>query len=234
MKRILFILLTFFAAGCLSHEATAQNKISVEAGADFMSNYIWRGNKLGNFSWQPYVAISYGRFSFDAWGSTGFKDTELLELDLTLAYKHKGLKLSVSDFWFTLPGNGVKYFDYSATTPHVYQAEAAYDFGPFSLNWATIFAGNDGIRANGNRAYTSYMSAKVPFSVVGCSCVAEVGAALWDTTYMDNVDGFDVCDVSLQAFREFNIADIIRIPLLGKITYNPATDKYFFTIGLCL
>ncbi len=234
MRKSIFILLALFAAMSLPNNATAQNKVTFNAGADFVSSYLWRGNKLGNFSWQPYVAVTYGKFTLDAWGSTGFKDTELLELDLTLTYRHKGFKIAVSDFWFTMPNSGVKYFDYSATTPHVYQAEASYDFGLFSLSWATIFAGNDGIKSNGDRAYTSYMSAKVPFSVVGFNCMAEVGVAPWETSYMANVDGFDVCDLSLQASRVFNIADIIRIPILGKVSYNPAIDKCYFVLGLSL
>ena len=49
----------------------AQDEVEASVGTDVVSSYVWRGQKLGGFSVQPYVGIDYKGFSLSAWGNVG-------------------------------------------------------------------------------------------------------------------------------------------------------------------
>ena len=49
--------------------ANAQDEVEVSVGADVVTNYLWRGQKLGEGSVQPTLGISYNGLSVGAWGS---------------------------------------------------------------------------------------------------------------------------------------------------------------------
>ena len=140
-----------------------QDKVEASIGADIVSGYIWRGQDLGGVSLQPSASIAYKGFSLGAWGSVGIESTDAKEFDLTLGYSTGGFSVSVTDYWFN---TGAGYFHYDAhNTAHVYEAQLGYDFGPVAVNWYTNFAGDDGVKGNGDRAYSSYISVAAPFKL---------------------------------------------------------------------
>ena len=51
------------------------------------------------------------------------------------------------------------------STAHVFEAQVGYDFGPLAVNWYTNFAGADGVKENGKRAYSSYLALSAPFKL---------------------------------------------------------------------
>ena len=72
MKKIVL-----FAWGLvLSGTALAQEKIEATIGADFVSQYIWRGLDCGNVSVQPTLGVAYKGFSLSAWGYFNYKAHE--------------------------------------------------------------------------------------------------------------------------------------------------------------
>ena len=80
-----------FAVGLLLGVATieAQEKeVGTTIAADIVNQYIWRGQDLGNVSFQPTLGVSYQGFSMSAWGSVGLSDSndtkELTHYDLYL------------------------------------------------------------------------------------------------------------------------------------------------------
>lgn len=151
----------------------AQDKVEADIGADLVSGYIWRGQDLGNVSIQPSASVSYKGFSLSGWGSVGLDKEDTKEFDLTLGYSSGGFSVSVTDYWFD---GGPEYFHYGAhNTSHVFEAQVGYDFGPLAVNWYTNFAGADGVKANGNRAYSSYFSIAAPFKLGGLDWSAEIG-----------------------------------------------------------
>ncbi|MEX2428078.1 MAG: TorF family putative porin, partial [Bacteroidales bacterium] len=85
-----------------------------DAGADIVSNYIWRGSKFGTGpAVQPYVEFSAGNFAVGSWGSFGITDNESPEADLYLTYGFDfGLSVGITDYYF--PGSD--YFDYSTAS----------------------------------------------------------------------------------------------------------------------
>jgi len=51
--------------------ASAQEAVETTLQADIVSQYIWRGQKLGNVSVQPTLGIEWKGLSLTAWGSVG-------------------------------------------------------------------------------------------------------------------------------------------------------------------
>ncbi len=209
----------------------AQEKTEVNVGADLVSGYIWRGTDCGGVSIQPTLSVARSGFSLTAWGSVGFESTDTKELDFTLGYNTGGLTVAVTDYWFNQT-NGVsnRYFDYQANnTAHVFEATLAYDFGPLALSWNTNFAGADAKKANGDRAYSTYIEAKAPFKLGGTDFAAEVGFTPWEGAYSNK---FNVTNIGLRADRDLQITDAFALPVFAKVTMNPYEDQAYFVFGM--
>ncbi|MCM1076929.1 MAG: hypothetical protein NC411_06180 [Bacteroides sp.] len=213
---------------------SAQDKVEAEIKADFVSQYIWRGQDMGDFSLQPTLGVAWRGLSLTAWGSTGISDSDdTREFDLTLGYSIGGLSFGVTDYWFDTPNS--KYFVYAAhRTSHVFEANVGYDFGPVSIGWYTNFAGNDGVTRSGKRAYSSYVEVSAPFSLGGLSWCATLGAVPYATSFYADVNGFAVVNASLSATYDIKVTDSFSIPIFATINTNPCTQKAFFVAGFTL
>jgi hypothetical protein len=234
MKKI--VLMAMMIATGMS--ATAQDKVETTVAADVISNYIWRGQDLGDVSLQPTLGVSYKGLSLTAWGSVGLTDPlDTKEFDLTLAYTTGGLNIGITDYWFNAGLDpDARYFKYDAHgTNHVFEANIGYDFGVASVQWFTNFAGNDGINKDGERAYSSYAEVVVPFKLSAIDWTATVGAVPFATSfYNDWTSGFAVTNVSLKATKEIKVTDSFSIPVFGQIAANPCTQKAYLVFGFTL
>ena len=69
--------LFFMAALMLSVTAVKaqENSIETTISADFVNQYIWRGQDLGHVSVQPTLGIGYKGFAVSAWGSVGLTNS---------------------------------------------------------------------------------------------------------------------------------------------------------------
>lgn len=225
--------LLMMSAGVSAQEVSnAEDKVEVNAGADLVSRYIWRGQDCGYAAIQPTVGVSYKGLSLSAWGSFGVADVnDTEELDLTLSYTTGGFNVGITDYWFG--DSDVRYFLYDAhKTAHVFEANLGYDFGPVSLNWFTNFAGADGVNKSGKRAYSSYVEAAVPFSVGTLDCVASVGAVPYSTSYYADAHNFAVTNISLNVSKEFSVAKSLTLPIFAQLTANPSTQKLYMLFGV--
>lgn len=218
----------------LTATATAQDNVEANISADFVNQYIWRGQYLGGVSVQPTLGLSYKGLSLTAWGSTELdKEVGTKELDFTLAYTFKGFNVGITDYWIGRSND--KYFKYGAhETCHVFEANVGYDFGPVALQWYTNFAGADGCDKDGDRAYSSYVEADVPFRLGGLDWTAALGAVPYATTSYSKASGFAVTNVSLKASKDINITKSFSIPLFAAIATNPSTQKAYFVCGFTL
>lgn len=224
MKKILFIFL------CVAGMATAeaQDKLQASLGADLVSQYIWRGQDLGDASLQPSLGIGWQGLSLSAWGSVGITDPQdTKELDLTLGYAYEGFNVGVTDYWFS---NG-SYFKYKAhQTTHVWEANLGYDFGFLNVQWYTNFAGDDGVNKDGKRAYSSYLELSAPFRLATLDWTATLGTVPYATT-LYGANGFCVTNVSLRATKDFVIKERYHLPLFVGLTANPRSEKLYLLFG---
>ena len=218
--------------------ASAQDRVDASASADFVSQYVWRGQDLGGISVQPSLGLSWRGLSLTAWGNVGFDSGDTKELDLTLGYSVGGFNVGVTDYWFN-SGPDERYFYYGAhSTAHVFEANVGYDFGPLALQWYTNFAGNDykpGDDGSQKHAYSSYVELSAPFRLGGMEWLAAVGAVPYEASaiYAD-VDGFAVTNVSLRTTKEVAVTPRFTVPLFASVSANPTTQKAYFACGFTL
>lgn len=212
--------------------AVAQDKVEATIQADFVSQYIWRGQELGQVSLQPTLGLSYKGLSLTAWGNVGLSDPDdTKEFDLTLGYAYKGFNIGITDYWFN---TNDRYFSYAAhETSHVFEANIGYDFGPVALQWYTNFAGRD-YDDNNDRNYSSYFEISAPFRLAKLDWTATIGAVPYATDFYSDANGFAVTNVSLRAEKEIKITKSFGIPLFAGVTANPSTEKAFFVCGFTL
>ena len=222
------------ALGGVLSPLAAQDMVEATVQADVVSQYIWRGQDLGDVSLQPTLGLAYKGLSLTAWGSVGLSDPDdTKELDLTLAYKVGGLNIGVTDYWFNAPND--RYFCYAAhETSHVFEANIGYDFGPVAVQWYTNFAGNDGFNKSGKRAYSSYVEASAPFRLAGCQWTAAVGAVPYATSFYADAGGFAVTNVSLRAAKDIHVTKSFTLPLFAAVSANPSTEKAYMVFGFTL
>lgn len=221
--------------------AGAQDKVEASVGADVVSGYVWRGQDLGHAAVQPSASVAYKGFSLGAWGSYGIVDSgDTKELDLTASYSAGGFTVGVTDYWFSGAEEKDRYFMYNAhRTAHVFEANVGYDFGKCSVNWYTNFAGSD-YRADGKRAYSSYVEIAAPFKLGGMQWNAAVGAVPFKSaaTYLDAsgnpVGGFAVTNITLSASRDMKITEQFSLPVFAAVTANPNSQKMYLTFGVSL
>ena len=232
MKRVNKYVLAVFLLS-VTAAVEAQNT-TIEA--DIVSQYIWRGQDLGDVSLQPSLGIDYNGWSLTAWGNVGLSephDTE--EFDLTLSYSAGGFNIGITDYWFNTgldPKN--RYFKYDAHgTNHVFEANISYDFGPLSLQWFTNITGNDGVNKDGKRAYSSYFEANIPFTLATVDWAASIGFVPFATTFYDT-SGFAVTNLSLRATKDIKVTETFSIPIFGQITANPRAQKAYLVFGITL
>lgn len=218
----------------LGMSALAQDKVETTIAADVVNQYIWRGQDLGDVSLQPTLGIGYKGFSLTAWGSVGLSDKDdTKEFDLTAAYATGGFHIGVTDYWFNTPND--KYFAYAAhETSHVFEANIGYDFGPVALNWYTNFGGNDGVNKDGDRAYSSYVEASMPFKLATCDWSATIGAVPYRTSFYSKANGFAVTNVTLKATKAIDVTKSFSVPIFAAVTANPSSQKAYLVFGFTL
>ena len=234
MKKI-----ALFALGLVMSLATfAQDEVEATISGDIVSQYIWRGQDLGNAAIQPTLGIAYKGLSLSAWGSYGIANSEdTKELDLTLTYTIGGFNIGITDYWTNDGGDpDARYLKYEAhSTNHVFEANVGYDFGFASLQWYTNFAGDDGLNKNGKRAYSSYLEAIVPFKLATVDWTATAGVVPYATDYYNEwTSGFSVTNVALKASKDIKITDTFSVPIFAELSANPRTQKAYLVLGLTL
>ena len=232
MKKIVII-----AMGLVMSMTTfAQDEVEATISGDIVSSYIWRGQDLGNVSLQPTLGVGYKGLSLTAWGSVGLTNSDdTKEFDLTLGYSAGGFNIGVTDYWFNAgldPED--RYFMYDAHgTNHVFEATVGYDFGFASLQWYTNFAGNDGVNKDGDRAYSSYVEANIPFQLASVDWTATAGAVPFATDFYGTT-GFAVTNLALKASKDIKITDSFSLPVFGQVVANPCAQKAYLVLGFTL
>ena len=230
MKVKIVLIVAMLSSGIMG--LWAQSQVIVHLGADIVSNYIWRGQDFGHVSLQPELSVGWKGLSLAAWGSVGLSDKDdSREVDLTLSYETGGLSFGIVDYWDD--GADKPYFYYQKEgTGHSFEGFVNYDFGPVSVSWQTYFAGND-YQVDGKRVYSSYFELAAPFRLATCDWDARFGLVPWKS-YMYDVSGFSVTNLSLRATKAIKITQTFELPLFGQLVANPASRHFYFIFGLTL
>ncbi|MDR1722348.1 MAG: hypothetical protein LBR84_00215 [Tannerella sp.] len=208
----------------------AKGQVEMSAGADLVSSYVWRGSYCGGVSIQPSLGLSAGGFSLSAWGSVGFTSPLYTdEFDFTAGYSVGGLSIAITDYWFSYGGGTDDWFNFKEEeTAHMFEASLGYDFGPLALSWNTFFGGAD-FNSEGDRAYSTYISAVAPFSLGGLDMSVELGVTPWESIYADK---FNLVNINITGSKEIKVTDSFSIPAFSSVIFNPAGKQTYFVFGL--
>lgn len=235
MKSIIISIAALFVA----FTATAQQKVTVNGGADLVSAYIWRGSYNAGASVQPSIGMKVGGFSLGAWGSTDFGGNGKKEVDLSASYSISGFTVGITDYWWAGEG-AYRYFHYGrGETSHLFEGNLSYQLPfekfPLTISWNTMFAGAD-VNKDNKRNYSTYIEVSYPFSAGSVDMKAKVGAAPWYSPAFLPSDnkGFSVCNVAVAAQKAIKCNDKFSIPLFSELIFNPATEDIHIVFGVSL
>lgn len=215
---------------------------TITPAADIVSGYVWRGVHQTGASVQPSLAIGWKGLSLTAWGSTTLTSlvntadfsTLPKEFDITLGYEINGLKVAVTDYWWS--GEGAPYGHY--TKSHFLEGTIGYSFGeslPLTLTWNTMF-GMDGDKdAEGDRYYSTYVEAAYDFQLKGVDLSASAGISPWTGIYhKEGTEGFALSTVSLKASKAIKFSDSFSLPVFTQVIVAPNQDNVFLVFGINL
>jgi|AGTN01.3.fsa_nt_gi hypothetical protein len=210
-------------------------EVDFSVGADIVSSYVWRGALGAGTSIQPAMGLEVGGFSLAAWGSVDIYGGNYKEVDFTAAYSIGDFSLAITDYWWEGESTG-RYLVYNSNrTDHLFEFSLAYilpvERFPLSLSWNTMFAGADIRTEEGDRAYSTYITAAYPFSVKDISLEAALGLTPWESLYASK---FSVVDISLKASKEIKITESFSLPVFGQVILNPRSEDIFFVFGVSL
>jgi len=224
-KHVLFLA---FLAVTSALSAQESKKLSLDAGADVVSSYVWRGMYQTGVSIQPSVGISACGFQLGAWGSTDFSTTAK-ELDFALSYRIGGFSVGITDYWWS--GEGASYFKESGS--HYLEGNIGYTFGeafPLAISVGTMISGDgDKSIADGKRQYSTYFSAGYPFRVRETDCEISVGVSPWKGMYSKS---FDVCSISAKISRGLPLSARYSLPVFVELIFSPSNDNAYLVFGL--
>lgn len=215
-------LIAFAILAIFSLKATAQDeesKSSLTAGADFYSNYVWRGSLLGTGpAFQPSVKFTSGIFTAGVWGS--FDAAGYAEADPYISFGFKnGLSLGLTDYYYPRSGGS-----FTADSTNAVEINAGYAIGSLSLSANYIL---NKTSVAGSAGDDKYFQASYAFKNFSLTVGAGDG---WHTS-----DGkFNVCNIALGTGKEIKITDNFSVPVTGQVIFNPEKNQMFMVVGFSL
>lgn len=208
-------------AGRKTIDSSGNGTWSWSTGADFVTSYIWRGNRQGRGPHlQPYVECSAGPFTGGVWGTFDFN--RYREVDLYLAMDLPGgFIIGLQDYWMA----DLQFSDFTAESgSHALEVSIGYESEHVSLNANYIINEAGGAGSSGGDIYIESRFSFDYFSVF-------MGAGNgWHT----DEGRFMVCNVGIDTGWEIDLSDSFLIPVTAQMCYNPDSGRVFFTAGLSI
>ena len=225
-KIFIFTLLFSLNSSLTSAQEIKEKSITAEGGVDFFSNYIWRGQDyLHKGSIQPYFSTSWKNFTLGMWSAFRIKGTGTDEVDLYLSKSVGPVTLTIYDYWSYSKDSPSKYFDFNTnSTSHILEAQVMISGGeriPFNLLGSYMFYGDDPSRS-------VYLELQYVQPIKEAELTLAVGYQVKGEFYAEKASFVNTSIGFVQPIRLF---DKIATNLMSNLTYNPAADKVYFTIG---
>ncbi|MBU2650730.1 MAG: hypothetical protein KKA81_07335 [Bacteroidetes bacterium] len=230
-----FILSCTVLALIALHSFSQEKKVSLNAGADIMSRYIWRGTDFGNApSVQPTLSVSAFGIELGAWGAYSISGPGYQEADLYLSYTfiNDMFTIGATDYFF--PGDTCKnnYFDYDdKTTGHTFEANLSFngnDKIPFNASANYNFAGADQDNSWYFEIGYSGSIQKTGFNIF-MGFTPDKGIYL-----TPGAEGFSVVNVGITATRDIKITESFSLPVQASLITNPQAENIFIVFGFSL
>lgn len=218
-KKITLIVFTLLAICTLNVNAQEEKKSPFTVGADFYSNYIWRGTKFGTgTAFQPSVKFNTGGLTIGVWGS--FDASGYTEADPYISFAFKnGLSFGVTDYYYPSLGGA-----FTADSSNAYELNAGFTKRGLSLS-ANYILNKAPLPASAGK--DKYFQAAYAFQNFNITVGAGDG---WHTS-----DGkFMVCNVGIGTGKVIKLSDSFSIPVTGQVIFNPERNQLFMVVGFSL
>ena len=212
-------------------------KAQFATGADIVSSYVWRGvpqeGTKGTPNIQPYVSYTLGGLTVGSWASSSLLGN-VKEVDLYATYAFSSqFAITLTDYnWSFASAKG--YFDYSATTDHIYEATLAYtgtEKFPISASVNTMFAGADKKPSDATKAALSTYI-ELGYQITPLVKVFAGGVLGESNAYSTTAAG--VTNVGIKVSKSIAITDKFSLPVYGILGANPYSGGAFFVAGVTL
>ena len=228
------------------------NGIEAYVDVDFVSHSMWRGQDKAGASIQPEAYVSWKGLTLKLEGSTGFDNSDVKKLDVTLGYECFGFNIGVIDQWTSGIDPNDRYFYYNKKGAHQLEANIGYSWKYGSLQAYTIFWGND-FRLSGEQAYSTYVELSVPFKLGGVDWKVSVGGTPFESAghieILENqgvlgnethgiyhyyyADGPACVMASVRATKTIDLG-FAHVPVFAELHTNPYLQKTTFLCGLTI
>lgn len=220
-KKITLIVFAILAICTLNVKAQeVEEKASpFTAGADFYSNYVWRGSVLGTGpAFQPSVKFNTGGLTIGVWGS--FDAAGYAEADPYISYAFSnGLSIGLTDYYYPRAGGS-----FMSDSTNAVEINLGYTIGGLSLS-ANYIVNEASVAASAGE--DKYFQAAYAFKNFSLTVGAGDG---WHTS-----DGkFNVCNIALGTGKVIKITDSFSVPVSGQVVFNPEKNQMFMVVGFSL
>lgn len=202
-------------------QVKAQDEIKVSkfsVGADFYTNYVWRGTKLGTGpAVQPSVKFVTGGLTLGVWGS--FDASGYAETDPYFSYTFPfGLSVGLTDYYYP----GLPFFETSDTAgSHAFEINAGFAKGGLTLSANYILNEAAGAASAGS---DKYFQAGYTFTNFNVFLGAGDG---WHTA-----DGkFALCNVGIGTGKVIKLSETFSIPVNGQVILNIDKEQLYIVVG---
>lgn len=248
IRQILPLILLAFAVSSFLDSISAQ-QLSVNAGGDLVTRYIWRGadvNSQPNI--QPYLTFGYSGLQVGFWGSYGLNHLNSTdenyalgsEIDTWMSYTaNLGESMAVTalltDYYYPDAGIGIGNFNNydNANGPGAHTVEAGLIIAgtgnlPLSLSgYVNIY--ND-------RGHNAYFQLDYSASVkdINLGFFAGAAAGSKDNPGYYGTDKFNFINVGLKASKSVKITENFSLPVYCSYILNPKSEHAFFVLGISI
>ena len=205
---------------------------------DLTNIYLWRGQRLAGVSIQPVMGIKWKGLNFFLWGNAQLspqESPEKYEIDILLKYQlTPRLNIALKDVYTNSRGKGIFTYGKIGDASHGVEVVLNYDWKYFTTEWTTTVFGHDGLNHKGERSYSSYFLATVPFRISHVNFSGMVGVVPYYTSrYDDNSAGFHVNMLSLKASYDILLSKNsgYELPVYSQFMVNPRSRRAYFQVG---
>jgi hypothetical protein len=212
----LFLLVIFSTTRLQAQDK--EKKSNFSTGADFYTNYIWRGTKFGTGpSLQPSVKFTSGVFTIGVWGSYdahGYAETDPY---ISFAFK-SGLSFGLTNYYYP----GLRIFNITDTAgSNALEINGGFTKGGFSLSANYILNEAGGAASAGGDKYFQIGYTFKDFSI---------SAGAGDGWHTSN-GNFNLCHVGVGVTKVIKVTDSFSIPVNGQIIFNPEREQLYVVAG---
>ena len=261
ISKLITITLVLFSIFVYGQEEKATSSLKVNAGADLVSRYVWRGIQLGGNSpnIQPSISLNYNNLEIGAWGAYSLGGVSASqEMDLYVSYALSDMFSCVlTDYYFPDESSDYRYFKYGEGTGHVLEAGLSFNGTekiPLNLSAYMNFYGGDASTIGSESSdsltfnkvtgiqYSNYFELGYAKTISGLDCNLFMGFTLSNPKVADTKTGFlgetgfygdgaGIINVGISAQKSLQISNKYTLPITASLITNPQAEKVYFVFG---